>query len=404
MDNATTSQLALEGGAPVRGADKTWPAWPAFDDAECSAINEVVSSGKWWFGERVKRFEAEYAAFQDAKHCITCSSGTSALEIALRVLGVGPGDEVIVPPYTFIATASAVSWVGGTPVFADVDDTWNLDLDQVEAAITPRTKVILPVHFAGRVIDMDRLNAMAAKHGLIVLEDACHAWGSQWRGKGAGALGIGGVFSFQFSKNITGAEGGAIVSDDDAFADACRSTANCGRNVTPGAAWYGHVRIGTNSRLTEFQAAILSTQLARLEQQTLKRVKNAAFLDRELAAIEGLTPQPGDDRITRRGYHLYCLRIRPDEFGCSREKFCEAAQAEGLPIGPGYDMPLYKQSAFADRPGGYDYTQCRCPVAEDLCYTSGMWFLHSLLLGSEDDMRDIVTIVRKIKEHAAQLR
>lgn len=397
MASITTSRLAIDGGAPVRGPEKSWPSWPVFDARECDAVSEVMTSGKWWFGERVKQFEREYAAFQDAKHCVTCASGTSALEVALHVLGVGAGDEVIVPPYTFIATASAVMWGGGTPVFVDVDDTWNLDVDLVEAAITPRTKAIIPVHFAGRVVDMDRLNAIAAKHGIAVLEDACHSWGGKWKGKGTGALGLGGAFSFQFSKNITGAEGGAILSDDDAFGEACRSTANCGRGTTPGSDWYGHVGLGTNSRLTEFQAAILSAQLTRLEEQTLKRETNAALLDRGLDAIEGLTPQPGDERITRRAYHLYCLRIRPEEFGCSREQFCNAAQAEGLPINPGYGIPLYKQPVFQNYAGDHDYSKYRCPVAEDLCYTSGMWIFHSALLGSEEDMWDIVAIAKKVK-------
>jgi len=307
-----------------------------------------------------------------------------------------------VPAYTFIATASAVMWVGATPVFADVDDSWNLNPELIEPAITLRTKAIMPVHFAGRVADMDSISAIADRHGLNVIEDACHSWGSKWKGKGTGALGLGGAFSFQFSKNITAAEGGAILSNDDAFAEACRSVANCGRGGE-GSEWFVHVRLGTNARMTEFQAAVLSAQLTRLEEQTLRREKNAALLDNELGAIEGLTPQPGDDRITRRAYHLYCLRIRPEEFGCPREQFCSAAQAEGLPIAAGYGRPLYQQPVFANYGGGHDYTQYHCPVSEDLCYASGMWIFHSALLGSEADMRDIVAIVKKIKHHVSEL-
>jgi dTDP-4-amino-4,6-dideoxygalactose transaminase len=401
MTNPSASILAVHGGIPVRDPGKPWPAWPVFDEAERRAVDDVVASGKWWYGERVKQFEQAYAAFQDAKHCITCTTGTSALEIAFRALDVGSGDEVIVPPYTFIATASAVAWVGATPVFVDVDDTWNLDPDLLEAVITPRTKAIVPVHFGGRVADMDRINAIAAKHGLSVLEDACHSWGSKWNGKGTGALGIGGVFSFQYTKNITAAEGGAILTDDDAFADVCRSLSNCGRG---GSEWYQHVRVGTNARMTEFQAALLSVQLGRLEEQTLRRERNAALLERELGAIEGIIPQPNDPRITRRGYHLYCLRIRPERFGCSREQFCKAAEAEGLPVSAGYGMPLYKQPAFLNYHGAYDYSKCHCPVTEDLCYTSGMWIFHPVLLGAENDMHDIVTIMKKIKAHASKLR
>jgi len=392
---------AIRGGAPVRSPEKPWPKWPVFGNPERFALNGVLESGKWWYGEQVARFERDYASFHDAKCCVTCNSGTAAAEICLQVAGIDRGDEVIVPPYTFIATASSVLRVGGTPVFADVDESWCLNPDAVEAAITPRTRAIVPVHFGGRVADMDRINAIAAKHGLAVIEDACHSWGGKWKGKGAGALGKAGSFSFQYSKNITSAEGGAILSDDEDFAESCRAITNCGR--LKGATWYSHSLPGTNARMTEFQAAILSAQLLRLEDQTLRREKNAAILDEALSEIPGIRLQPGDSRITRRAYHLYCLRIDPKVFGCSREKFCEAAKAEGLPIGAGYALPLYRQPVFAGTVAGRDYSKDHCPVAEDLCYVSGMWLFHSLLLGTEEDMQDIISIFKKIKAHAASL-
>jgi len=192
------------------------------------------------------------------------------------------------------------------------------------------------------------------------------------------------------------------LSDDDAFGEACRSIANCGRGVAPGAAWYGHVRLGTNSRITELQAALLSAQLMRLEEQTLLRERNAALLDAALAEVDGLEPQPGDERITRRAYHLYCMRIRPEAFGCTRAQFCKAAEAEGLPVSPGYGRPLYTQPVFSEHKG-YEYGRCHCPVTEDLCYTSGMWIFHSVLLGTEADMQDIIAIVHKIKDHVDEM-
>lgn len=401
MADSSDTKLALLGGTPVRPPEKTWPQWPAFGNPERMALNEVLESGKWWFGERVKQFERDYAAFQDAKFCVTCATGSAAAEICFQAMGIAPGDEVIVPPYTFIATASTVMRVGGVPVFVDVDDSWCMNPDAIEAAITPRTKAIVPVHFAGRIADMDRINAIAAKHGLIVMEDACHSWGGKWKGKGTGALGKAGVFSFQNSKNITAAEGGAIVTDDEDFAETCKAITNCGRGK--GSAWYHHVMVGTNARISEFAAALLSAQLTRLERQTLLREKNAAILDKGLAGMEGITIQPGDPRISRRAYHLYCVRIDAEKFGCTREKFEEAAEAEGLPIGAGYGMPLYKQPVFEKGWQGRDYSQCHCPVTEDLCYRSGMWFIHSILLGSEDDMHDIVRIFEKIKSHARDL-
>src|SRR5690606_32265934 len=235
------------------------------------------------------------------------TSGTTALEIAMEALGIAAGDEVLVPPYTFVATASAVLRVGATPVFVDVDETWCMDPAKIEAAITARTKLIVPVHFGSCVAAMDAILAIAAKHNIPVLEDACHSWGSQWEGRGTGTLGIGGVFSFQMSKNLTAGEGGAIVTNDAAFAEVCRPISNCGR--TEGAAWYHHARIGTNARLTALQGALLRTQLAKLAAQTETRESNAAFLTQSLAEIPGITPQPGRPQMTRRAYHLYALRI-----------------------------------------------------------------------------------------------
>jgi len=188
------SRLAVNGGNPVRSKGKTWPAWPVHDERERTALLDVLESGKWFFGDRVKAFEAAYADFQGAQHCITCNSGTAAAEIILQAFGIGQGDEVLVPPYTFVATASAVLRVGATPVFVDVDDTWCMDPDLAEAAITPRTRAIMPVHFGGRICDMDKMNDIAEKYGIPVIEDACHCWGGQWKGKGAGTLGACGFF------------------------------------------------------------------------------------------------------------------------------------------------------------------------------------------------------------------
>jgi dTDP-4-amino-4,6-dideoxygalactose transaminase len=401
MSTAASSALAINGGDPVRGPEKQWPAWPIFDDTEREALSEVLESGKWWYGERVAQFEEEYAAFQDAEHCVTCTSGTTAIEIILQALGVQPGDEVIVPPYTFIATASAVARFGAIPIFVDVDDSWNMNPDLIEEAITERTRAIMPVHFGGRICDMDRINAIAGARGIPVIEDACHSWGSKWQGKGTGALGLCGVFSFQMSKNITAGEGGAILTDNEALAELCLSITNCGR--AKGGQWYEHPNIGTNARLTEFAGALLSAQLSRLALQTLLRERNGAFLADELGAIDGIAPQPGDDRITRRAYHLFGLRIDENAFGCSREKVCEAAEAEGIPLSPGYAVPLTKQPAFAGIPGAPDYSKCHCPVAEDICYKSGCWMPHPLLLGSDEDMRDVVDTLTKIKEHAGEL-
>ena len=395
------SSLALFGGTPVRDKMKTWPSWPMHDESERAAVLEVLESGNWFFGEKVKAFEKAYAEFQGAKHCISCNSGTAAAEIILQALGIGPGDEVLVPPYTFVATASAVLRVGATPVFVDLDETWNMAHNRIKAAVTPRTKAIMPVHFGGRMCDMDKFDTLAARHNLTIIEDACHCWGGRWKGQGAGTLGRCGFFSFQASKNITAGEGGAIVTNDDTLAEKVRSLVNCGRGPA-GSPWYHHLNVGTNARMTEFQAAILLCQTARLEKQLLLRARNAAILNQGMKSIPGLTPQKNSNRNTRRAYHLFCFRFDAKAVGCSREQFVKAANAEGWPVALGYPMPLYKQPVFQNLKI-YDYSTCSCPVAEDLCYNSGLWFPHQLLLGTDQDMKDILQICRKIKDCVKEL-
>ena len=397
----SSSMLAARGGTPIRSEGKSWPSWPFFDDREREALIEVLESGRWFNGERGARFSAEFAAFQDAKHGVVCNSGTAALEIALQAIGIQHDDEVIVPPYTFIGTASAVARVGAIPVFVDIDDTWDLNPDLLEAAITPRTKAIMPVHLGGNICDMDRINAIAEAHGLAVIEDACHSWGGKYKGKGTGALGLGGAFSFQMSKNMTAGEGGIIVTDNDDFAEVARSIPNCGRSLR--GAWYEHVRVGTNARMTEWQAAILSVQLSRMEEHLEIRARNATFLNEKLAAIPGLVPQPDREGTTRRAYHLYCVRMDPDRFGCTRDQLMEAAGAEGLPVAAGYVKPLYAQPAFAEGPHGDRFKACHCPVCEDIGMRSGMWLGQTVLLAGEEDMRDIVRIFEKVHEHAQEM-
>jgi dTDP-4-amino-4,6-dideoxygalactose transaminase len=201
------------------------------------------------------------------------------------------------------------------------------------------------------------------------------------------------------SKNMTAGEGGAILTDDEALADRCRSITNCGR--VKGGAWYGHDVVGTNARMTEFAAAILNVQLARLEEENAHRARMATLLDSELAGIEGITPQPGDPRMTRRAYHLYPFRLDEQAFGCTRERFVAAARAEGMSLTAGYPLPLYKQPVFERLRGGAP--EPVCPMTEDLCAHSGLWFNHLLLLSQEEDMREIAQIFRKVKEHASEL-
>ena len=395
------AKLAWQGGP--RECRAQWPAWPVWGPAERRAVLRVLESGKWWHGENVLAFERAFARFQGARHGVTCNSGTAGLEAALGGLGVGPGDEVIVPAYTFIATASAVIRAGAKVVFADVrPDNLCLDPDDVERKLGTRTKAVIPVHFCGNVADMDRLNAIARRRRLLVIEDACHAWGSRWKGRGAGALGTCGAFSFQISKNITAGEGGIMLTDDEGIADAARSVTNCGRCKSGG--WYEHTLIGTNLRMTEIQAAILRVQLTRLEEQTIRREENARRLDARVRGIPGIRIIDWvDPRITRRSYHMYSFRFTAEEWpGVSRDRFVAAMQAEGVPVGAGYPYPLYKNPVFQRPELGRDYSDVSCPNAERMCQEA-CWIMHPALLGSPEDTDDIARAMEKVRDSAQAL-
>ncbi len=385
-----------------------------FDNLERQFLNGVLESGKWWFGERVREFEAAYAAFQGAKSAVSCTNGTTAIEMGLRGLGVVEGDEVIVPPYSFVATASAVVTIGAIPIFADIEpDTLNLDPADVERKVTSRSRAIIPVHVGGRMADMDRLNAVAAQRGLRVLEDAAHAWGSQWRGRGAGTLGQGGTFSFQVSKNITAGEGGILVTDDETLADLCRSFSHCGRRA--GGPWYDHDYLGSNLRLTEFQAAVLLAQLRRLPDQMARREASAALLDRALRGLEGILLLSPEPRMTRRSYHMYILRVDEAALGISRDRFLEALCAEGVPASKGWYQPLYRNRVFQDAHKGpahgiisplankgVRYTDTKCRVCEQVC-RDAVWISHQALLAGEAQVNQIADAVAKVVHHAGEL-
>lgn len=409
------NKLAVNGGQPVR--NKPFPSWPVRDDTEKKLLLEVLDSGNWWYGEKVKEFEQKFAAFQDAKYGVTCSNGTVAIEIALITLGIGAGDEVIVPAYTFVATAAAVLKANAVPVFADVNlDTFNIDADQIEKLITPKTKAIVLVHFAGLPSDMDKISAIAKKYNLKVVEDAAHAWGSKWNNKGVGAIGDMGTFSFQASKNISAGEGGIILTNDKNLADLARSYTNVGRMVDK--PWYEHYLLGGNYRITEFQAAVLLAQMSRLEQQTLKREENAGYLNTKFEKIDGIQLPVCDKRVTQRSYHIYNFRYISDAFGgLPREKFISALNAEGIPVYVGYPHPVYKNPLFQNNGEGpkycpiscpyygkkIDYTHTSCPNSEKLCAEQSLWLKQSVLLGTKTDMDDIADAVCKVRENINEL-
>ncbi|MDD5483984.1 MAG: DegT/DnrJ/EryC1/StrS family aminotransferase [Kiritimatiellae bacterium] len=407
--------LAVRGGKPVR--TKPFPSWPVIAKEDTKGLIKVFESGQWWYGKKVAEFERKYAAFQNAKFGVSCTNGTAALEMALLACGIGAGDEVIVPPYTFMATASAVLKVNAIPVFADIDlDTANLSVAAVKKALTRKTKAIVPVHCGGLPVDMDAFRVMARQHKLRLIEDACHSWGSQWKGKGTGALGDCGVFSFQMSKNITSGEGGILLTDNEKIADTARSYSNCGRGKNK--PFYEHYLLGSNLRITELQAAILLGQLTRLKAQTLKREKNAAILDQGLRNIPGIALFKNDPRVTRRSYHIYMFRFIKEAWnGASRETFLKTLRAEGIPVWEGYPLPLYKNPLFQRHHGAgprhcplscpyygknMDYAQVYCPNTEQMC-REACWIKHTALLAEQTDIKDIIRAIAKVWEHREEL-
>lgn len=406
------AKLAIHGGTPVR--TKPFPSWPIWDGKELEYLKQVVESGKWGsiHGDRVKTFETEYAEYHDAKNGICVNSGTTALKIALQALGIGCGDEVIVPAYTFVASATAILEAGAIPVFVDIDPTtYNIDVDTIENAITKRTAAIMPVHFGGRPADMDALLAIAKKHNLEIVEDAAQAWGSEWKGVKVGALGDAGCFSFQSSKNITSAEGGIILTNDEETAKFVRSYTNCGRLDT--GIWYEHYYLGGNSRLTEFQAAVLQAQFERYPELKARREANAKYLDDHLSKIEGINVMADDPRITSNSVHLYIWRYLKEHFNnASKDKFIEALRKEGIFVSAGYSIPLYSQPLFKNLAFGprgkkvdvgIDYTAYHLAETEKACFEEALWLPQFVMMGDEADMKDVVDAVVKIKENAGEL-
>ncbi len=407
------SHLAIRNGNPVR--IQPFPAWPVVDQNDERALLDVLRSGTWGRhqGKQTLAFEAAFAEYCQTRFCIGVVNGTVALRLAILAAGLEAGDEVIVPPYTFISTASAVLEANGVPVFVDIDpDTYNLDPAQIEAAITPRTRAIIPVHFAGLPCDMARINAIASRHKLVVIEDAAHAHGAEFQGRRAGGLGDIGCFSFQASKTLTSGEGGAITTSAEGYERIARSLHTVGR--FPGGQWYEHHLIGGNYRMSEFQGGLLLSQLARLDEQIERRERNAQYLDERLSAIPGIRPLKRGVGETRHGYYLYMFRYDAQRFKqAARARFIEALRAEGIPAAVGYEQPLYRQPLFSQRNFGpftgwtqerrdYDYATLNLPVTEQAC-REGCWLPHNVLLGSLEDMEDVARAFEKLSLHAGEL-
>jgi dTDP-4-amino-4,6-dideoxygalactose transaminase len=416
--SAAQDKPALLGGTPVRTAP--FPGWPVSDAREDTALLEVLRSGRWFRGggEKVDEFEEAYAEMLGAKHCVATANGTSALIAALGAVGVEAGDEVIVPPYTFIATVNAVLMHYALPVFVDSDSaTFQIDATKIEAAITERTRAILPVHLGGNVADMDTILKIGKRHGVPVVEDACQSHLAEWGGRKVGTLGAAGCFSFQVTKNLPSGEGGAIVTDDFDLSQRCYAFQNNGRPRAVSGYTFSYLGgRGANFRLTEFQGALLMAQMTRTEEQSRTREQNAAYLTKLLSEIPGIQPAKHYDRCTRNAYHLYMFRYDPEAFdGLPRGRFLQALGAEGVPCHAGYS-PLNKESFLATAFDSKGFRRVfpagvldawagrnECPVNDALC-GQAVWFTQTMLLGPRRDMDQIAEAIRKIHANAGALQ
>jgi dTDP-4-amino-4,6-dideoxygalactose transaminase len=413
---ASTEKPALLGGRPAR--QRAAQPWPVFDHAEEQSVMSVLKSGKWWrgSGQMVKRFEEKYAQLTGARHCLAVANGTSALLCSLSALGIGAGDEVILPPYTFVATLNVILARQALPVFVDTNrDTFQMDAAKLEAAITPRTSAILLVHMAGSAADLDAVMALSKKHKIPLIEDACQAHLGEWRNRKVGTYGATGCFSFQASKNLNSGEGGAILTQEEDLFHRCSLFHNNSRGMHRQDSGFNYASPGLNLRMTEFQAALLVAQMTRIEEQSRVRETNARRLDTLLGSIPGLHPARLHSGCTRSAYHLYMFRYDKEQFsGLPREKFLKALAAEGVPASGGY-TPLNKEPVIetALKTRGYERIypaaalrqwpeRNRCPENDKLCQEA-VWLTQTVLLGDKADMERIAEAAAKIQKHAAAL-
>lgn len=373
------------------------PSWPQSDEREAELLAMVLQSQQWGgFHPFVADFERSFAHYQHAKEGISAFNGTVTLELALTVLGFGPGDEVIVPAISFISTATAVSRIGAIPVFVDIEPySFNIDPEAVAAAIGPRTKAVIPVHFGGAVCDMDRLGSLCRTHNLLLIEDAAHAHGSEWNGCRAGSFGICGSFSFQNGKVLSAGEGGLLVTSDEDFAEQARSVANQGR--VPGRDFFEHVRLGTNFRLTGWQAAVLMAQMERLDEQIERRTAHLDLLKRAAAADDEVVWQSVPAAVTRNSQYLVLGRLRGGR--PVRDLLCERLRAAGVPSQPFYPHTLPQNPLYAE---GKNCRILPCPNAE-ACVQDAFWLPHRALLADEGTVEAIAKVMRSALAEQAQL-
>lgn len=421
ISSKNASTLAILGGKPIR--TKPFHPWPIWDEADENAILPVLRSGVWSRSDVVKKAEEKFAKLMSAKYCLLTTNGTHALITSLHALGIGGGDEVITTPFTFVASVDSILLNNALPVFVDIDpDTWQIDPDKIEEKITKNTTAIMPVHITCGVCNMDKINAIAKKHNLKVVEDACEAHLAEWKHKKAGTLGDLGCFSLQNGKSITCGEGGAILGDDERIMDLCYSFHNFGR---PKGKYMsrdrgGHPILGTKCRMAEYQASILITQMDSAEDEANRRSDNADYLTSRIKEIPGIVPIKHYEEVTRTAYYYYGFRYKKEHFNnYSRDKFVKALIAEGIPVNGGLGViegaPMHKegiieatlnsktfQKIYSKKRLDSYRQQLNCPECEQLVEET-VGFHSKVLLGTRQDMDDIYNAVLKIYENRDRL-
>jgi dTDP-4-amino-4,6-dideoxygalactose transaminase len=404
------NKLAILGGEPVRR--KAFSPWPQYRTSDVERIVKQVESRHWGGfplpGKVSGEFATRFAETHGAKYGLCIANGTIAIVAALQAAGIGFGDEVIVPAYTWDGTATAVLFAGGVPVFADIDpDRYCLDVEATRRAITPRTKAIVPVHLAMRFAEMDGLLALAREHGLVIIEDCAHAHGGAYNGRGAGSMGDIGCFSFQESKLMTSGEGGMLVTSRLDCFEALQTIVNCGRaSLTD---QYGIKKLGSNYRMTELQACLLVGQLDMLPEFRERRTRNAARLTKRLAEIPNVRPLPGQPAITSETYYTYVFQYRPERQPApSRDLFVAALDKEGVPCDGRFYEPVYKSDLFYATPENspqiatgretpMDYSAVCCPVTERAAYAEAVWLPQFLLISDDEkDVDDVADAIAKV--------
>jgi len=407
------NKLAILGGTPINAEPPTYIRWPVAGDVDREAILRVLRSGVWGtLGPENKAFSEEYAAYCHVRHALPVVNGTVSLELILRALGIGRGDDVILPPYTFTASATSIAMVGAMPVFADIEpDTYTISAKSCERVVTPHTRAVIGVHLGGYPFDVDALKRFADRHGLYLIEDAAHAHGSEWRGRRAGSLGCAGSFSFQGSKNLNCGEGGCVTTNDSALYETLWSLHHNGRRFGDGS--FAPPYLGTNARLAEWQCALLRARMLRVDADIDRRMENAAYLDKQLSQFPFFLPMKNDERITRNALHLYVFRYRSEGLkDLPRAAFVKALRAENVcDIANGYSTPIYdmeflRTEAFQKATGSSFAPPSleNRKVNEHAAHAEGCWICHSSLLGTRSDMDRIIEAFARIADQADAIK